>query len=40
MVAEETDHPREIIETALARVAGNKVEAAHAGRTRSSGGDC
>ena len=27
--AEETDHPREVIETALAHVAQNKVEAAY-----------
>ena len=29
--AEETDHPREVIEAALAHVVGNKVEAAYAG---------
>ncbi len=28
--AEETDHPREVIEAALAHVVGNKVEAAYA----------
>ena len=28
--AEESDHPREVIEAALAHVAQNKVEAAHA----------
>ena len=28
--AEETDHPREVIEAALARVVQNKVEAAYA----------
>ena len=28
--AEKTDHPREVVEAALAHVAGNKIEAAHA----------
>ena len=28
--AEETDHPREVVEAALAHVVGNKVEAAYA----------
>ena len=35
--AEETEHPREVIEAALAHVVTNQVEAAYAGRTCSSG---
>ena len=38
--AEETDHPREVIEAALAHAVRNPVEAAYARRTCSSGGGC
>ncbi len=36
---EKTNHPHEIVEAALAHVFQNKVEAAYAGRTCSSGDD-
>ena len=38
--AERTDHPREVIEAALAHVVPNKVEAAYAVRTCSNVGGC
>ena len=37
--ADETNHPREVVEAPLAHVVANQTEAAYRGPTCSSGGD-